>query len=127
MDKQNTQRGMQNAWQPIAQHGRAQTPVTRIKISAPQEDKNTFMQNAPEVKAQMLSAPAGSSKLEAPAENAKLAAPADLPKVEAPVSLPKVEASASLPKVEAPAEPTRPSTPIKSNEEIGRASCRERV
>ena len=58
MDKQNTQRGMQNAWQPIAQHGRAQTPVTRIKISAPQEDKNTFMQNTPEVKAQMLSAPA---------------------------------------------------------------------
>ena len=45
MDKQNTQRGMQNAWQPIAQYGRAQTPVTRIKISAPQEDKNTFMQN----------------------------------------------------------------------------------
>lgn len=71
MDKQNTQRGMQNAWQPIAQHGRAQTPVTRIKISTPQEDKNTFMQNAPEVKVQMLSAPAGSSKLEAPAEKRK--------------------------------------------------------
>ena len=45
MDNQNTQRGMQNAWQPIAQHGRAQTPVTRIKISAPQEDKNTFMRS----------------------------------------------------------------------------------
>ena len=65
----------------------------------------------------MLSAPAESSKLEAPADSVKLAAPADLPKVEAPADLPKVEASASLPKVEAHAETTRPSTPIKSNEE----------
>ena len=118
MDKQNTQRGMQNAWQPIAQNTQ-RTPVTRIHVSAA-HDKNTANSDKPNVivadngftitnygdrvvvappaKKPVINAPTTKPAINAPAEPTKLAAPEESAKLAAP---------AEATKIVAPAEPAK--------------------